>query len=109
VAAAEVVVSVRGLLVLIVLLAAVVGFLVWQGRRTVPPEGPGPDAALLRRFTEDTVREIDLACAGAQVTLGREAAGGWRIRKPLVAEADPRRVHDVVAALQDAKVRKTIV
>ncbi len=100
--------SVRGLGVLFALLATVVCLLVWQGRRTAPPEGPGADAPLLRSFLEETVRGIDLACAGSRVTLGREASGAWRITEPLIAEADPRRVHDVVAALQGVKIRKAI-
>lgn len=107
-AAPEVFVSFRGLAVLLALLAGVVGFLVWEGRREKPSEIPGPDAPLLRSFTEDSVREIDLACGGSHVTLSRAASGAWRLTKPFAADADPRRVHDVVAALQDAKLRKKI-
>jgi hypothetical protein len=62
----------------------------------------------VRAFAEDAVREIDLACAGADVTLRKETSAGWRITRPIEAEADPRRVHEVVAALQQARVRRVI-
>ena len=100
--------SLRGLLVLIGLLATAVFVLLRLGRGPVPPETAAPDAPLVRAFTEEAVREIDLSCDGAAVTLERGPSRGWRITRPFEAEADPRRVHDVVAALQDARVRKVI-
>jgi hypothetical protein len=104
----EIVVSLRGLLVLIGLLAAVVAALYGLGRRAEPPASAPSDAPLVRAFEEDAVREIDLACAGAGVTLRKGTSAGWRITRPIEAEADPRRVHEVVAALQQARVRKVI-
>jgi hypothetical protein len=101
-------VSLRGLLVLIGLLAAAVAALYWLGRGAAPPVTAPSDAPLVAAFTEDAVRQIDLACAGAEVVLRKETSKGWRITKPLEAEADPRRVHDVVAALKEARVRKVI-
>ena len=100
--------SLRGLLVLIGLLAAVVFALYWLGRGEAPPLTAPSDAPLVKAFAEEAVREIDLACDGAGVTLEKDTSLGWRITKPLEAEADPRRVHDVVAALQDARVLKVI-
>ena len=100
--------SLRGLLVLMGLLAAVLCALFWLGRGAAPPTAAPTNAPLVRAFTEDAVREIDLSCDGAAVTLKRESSTSWRITKPLEVEADPRRVHDVVAALQDARVRKVI-
>jgi hypothetical protein len=108
VAPPEIVVSLRGLLVLIGLLAAVVSALLWLGRSAEPPASAPSDAPLVRTFEEDAVREIDLACAGAEVTLRKETSLGWRITRPIEAEADPRRVHEVVAGLQQARVRKVI-
>jgi hypothetical protein len=101
-------VSLRGLLVLLGLLAAVVAALLWLGRKQEPTEAAPSDAPLVRAFAEDAVREIDLACAGADVTLRKGASAGWRITRPIEAEADPRRVHEVVAGLQQARVRKVI-
>jgi hypothetical protein len=101
-------VSLRGLLVLLGLLAAVVAALFWLGRKPEPTESAPVDTPLVRAFAEDAVREIDLACAGADVTLRKETSAGWRITRPIEAEADPRRVHEVVAALQQARVRRVI-
>jgi hypothetical protein len=101
-------VSLRGLLVLIGLLAVVVFALYWLGRGA-PPSVTGPsDAPLVRAFTEDAVRGVELSCSGTQVILRKESSAGWRITKPIDAEADPRRVHDVVAAIREARVRKVI-
>jgi len=101
-------VSLRGLLVLIGLLAAVVAALYWVGRSAPPQETNPSDAPLVKAFAEEAVHRIDLACVDAEVTLEKAGSAGWRIIKPLEAEADPRRVHDVVTALQDARVRKVI-
>ncbi len=100
--------SLRGLLGLIALLAATVGVLLWLDRAKEPEKAPAPDAPLVRSFTEESVREIELACAGTTVGLARATSGDWQITRPFEAAADPRRVHDVVAALQDARVRKVI-
>lgn len=100
--------SLRGLLVLTVLLAAVVVALFWLGRGAAPPPAAPPDDPLVKAFTEESVHEIDLACEGPAVTLARAMPRGWRLTRPVKAEADPRRVHDVVAALQDARVLRVI-
>ena len=100
--------SLRGLLVLIGLLAAVVLALFWLGRGAPPPPAAPAEAALVKAFTEESVREIDLTCGGAAVTLARAMPRGFRITRPFEAEADPRRVHDLVVALQDARVLKVI-
>jgi hypothetical protein len=101
-------VSLRGLLALIGLLAAAVFTLYWLGGGGPPPETTASDAPLVKAFAEEAVREIELLCDGAGVTLEKETSQGWRITKPLEAEADPRRVHDVVTALQDARLLKVI-
>jgi uncharacterized protein DUF4340 len=108
VASPEIVVSLRGLLVLLVLLAAVVAALYWVGRGAAPPATAPSDAPLVKAFTEAAVQGIDLACAGAEVSLRKDASARWKIARPLEAEADPRRVHDAVVALQEARVRKVI-
>lgn len=100
--------SLRGLLVLIGVLAAAIVLLLRAGSR---PETPAPqpgDAALVRAFTEDAVQAIDLACEGATVSLRRTGGAEWRIMAPFEAEADPRRVREVLSALQDARVRKVV-
>ena len=100
--------SLRGLLVLLLCFVVALLALRWAGHPE-PSSAPSTlDAPLLHAFNEDAVREIELACAGTQVTLRRDDARLWRVVRPFEADADPRRVHEVVAALQDARVRKTI-
>lgn len=100
--------SLRGLLVLVVLLAAAVGALVWIDHRgkAKPVESEG--APLLPAFTEEGLSAIELACEGSSITLRHEAPHGWRMAQPFAADADPRRVHELIAAVQDARVRKVI-
>jgi len=101
-------VSARALLVLIVLLAAVIGALYWLGRKPEPAASAGPDAPLLSPFTEGQVKSVTIDCEGRTAVLARDAARGWRVERPFAAEADPRRVHDILAALQDARVRRVV-
>ena len=100
----ESVVSLRGILVLVAALAVVVGVLVWAGKK--PPEGaPAPERApLVAKFEEKSVARLDAACGETRWTAERSAAG-WRIGS---READLRRVHDVIAAVQDALVSKIV-
>jgi Domain of unknown function (DUF4340) len=107
VASKESVVSLRGLLVLLILLAAAVFAYHRVARRPASPVPPA-DAPLLPAFTEDAVQQLELTCGAATTTLRRISPRSWRLSGPLDAEADPRRVHEVVAALQDARVRKVI-
>jgi hypothetical protein len=85
-----------------------VGVLLWLGRTKEHEKPPAADAPLVRSFTEESVRKIELACSGATVGLERATSGEWQITRPFEAAADPRRVHEIVAALQDARVRKVI-
>jgi len=101
-------VSLRGLLVLIVLLAAAVGALVWIDHKGAAKPVDVSDEPLLAAFTEDALSAIEVACEGAKTTLRHVPTHGWRIEQPFSAEADPRRVHELIAALQDGRVRKVI-
>lgn len=100
--------SLRGLLALVVGLAVAVALLFALGRnRPAAPPAPA-EAPLLGSFAEGSIREIAVACEGASFTLGRRTDGGWRLDAPVEEEADPRRVRELISALQDAKARKTI-
>jgi hypothetical protein len=101
-------VSRNGLLLLIILLAAVVAVLVWLGRGGEGAVASGPDAPLVAAFAGETLREIALDCNGTTVTLTRGTAQSWRVTRPFEAEADTRRVDELVASLRDARVRKVI-
>jgi hypothetical protein len=100
-------VSLRGLLALILLLAVAFGTLYWLDHKKKPAEPESKEGPLLRAFTENAVRAIDLTCHGEAVAV-RRRPGGFAIERPFTAEADPRRVHELIAALQDARVRKVI-
>lgn len=101
--------SLRGLVALLVLLAVAIGLLLWLGRKPAEPKPGVSDAPLVPAFKEGAVREIDSTCGDNAVGLTRGPSKGWRLTKPVDAEADPRRVHDVVTAIQDARIRKVIV
>lgn len=100
--------SLRALLALAVLLAAAVAALVWVDHRQKPKDASPADEPFFAAFTEDALRGIELTCEGAPVTLARDAAGRWRITQPSSAEADPRRVRELVSGLQEARARKVI-
>jgi hypothetical protein len=104
----ESVVSLRALIALIALLAAAVGALVWLNKHPAPKEAAAPDPPLLASFTDDGLAVIELACDTGTVALAHGSAGAWRLTRPIDAEADPRRVGELVTALQDAKARKII-
>jgi len=101
-------VSLRGLVALVLLLAAAVGALMYLDRKGAPHEAASPEAPLLPAFTEESLREIELSCQDGNVTVRREAPAGWMLAEPFAAEADPRRVHELIAALEDARIRKVI-
>ena len=100
--------SVRTLLALISCLAAAVALIVWLGRRPAPEEAAAPTAALIGAFSEDALRQIELTCGATSFALARAKAGGWRIARPVDSEADRRRVKDLIASLQEARVKKVI-
>jgi len=101
-------VSLRGLVVLIALLAAAVGALVWVDHKKTDQPLESKDEPLLTPFTEDAVGSIEIVCEGSTITLRHEPAPSWRVAQPFTGEADPRRVRELIAALQDARVRKVI-
>ena len=98
----------RGLLVLVLLLAAAVSALVWLGRAPAPTPSAAPEGPLFAKFAEDAVRELELKCGETRVTLKRAPDSGWTLTSPIGAEADSRRVHELLAALQNARIRKVI-
>jgi len=101
-------VSLRTLLALIGCLAAAIAVIFWLGHRAAPGETVAPAAPLLAAFSDEALSEIELACGGTVVTLSREGPGAWRVTQPFEAEADLRRVQDLIASLRDARVKKVI-
>lgn len=100
--------SFRGLIVLVVLLAAAVGLIVYLDHRKTPAPAEPAAAALVGTFEQQQVRRIEAACGPHSWTIVRGDGGGWRMTAPVDAEADPRRIGDMLAAIQEARARKTV-
>jgi hypothetical protein len=101
-------VSLRGLLALVLALAAVVALVYFLKPPAPKTPDAGEDAPLVPPFLESAVRGLELRCGESPIVLERAADAGWRLVKPLASEADPRAAHVLVAALQDARIRKVI-
>jgi hypothetical protein len=101
-------VSLRGLLALVLALAAALALVYFLKAPAPKAPAAGEDAPLVAPFLETAVRGIELRCGESPVVLLRAAGSGWRMVKPLAAEADPRAAHVLVSALQDARIRKVI-
>ena len=100
--------SLRGLLLLFVLLALVAAALVfWRGPKE-ETKTPVDEAPLIAAFDEGSVRSITTGCDDASYLLRRTATGGWTLGAPQPTEADPREVHTLLEALRGARVRKVI-
>ena len=100
--------SLRGLVLLLVLLALVaVALIYWRGPKEETPP-PVEEAPLVAEFVEGSVRSIQAACDDASYLLRRTATGGWTLGVPESAEADPREVRTLLEALRGARVRKVI-
>ena len=102
----EVVVSLRGLIALLLVLGALIAAVVYLKPKP-KPAAPSEDAPLVAPLAEDKLERIEIACGETRATLAR-ASGSWRLSSPFEAEADPRAVHTLVAAIQEARVRKPI-
>lgn len=100
--------SLRALVALLALLAAAGSALYWLGRSPAPATAPAIDEPLVPAFTQERVRTMTIDCDGRHVVLARDASGAWRVEAPFRAVADPRRVQDLLAALQDARIRRSI-
>lgn len=100
--------SLRSLVVLLAVLAAMVSALVWLHRRDETATPPTTEAPLIRNVDADSVRALELNCGGSTVKLSRRPNADWRIVEPEDALADTRRVAELLAALQNARARKTI-
>ncbi len=100
--------SLRGLLALVLALAAALALVYFLKPPAPKTPEAGEDAPLVAPFLETAVRGIELRCGESPVVLLRAPGSGWRLVKPLAAEADPRAAHVLVTALQDARIRKVI-
>ncbi|HVQ35863.1 MAG TPA: DUF4340 domain-containing protein [Candidatus Bathyarchaeia archaeon] len=100
--------SLRGLAVLLLVLAALAIALVRLRGPQDDEKAPAEDAPLVAAFDEAKVRAIRTSCGESSYTLQRGLASGWRLTAPYAAEADPREVHAMLAALGAARRGKVI-
>jgi len=89
----------RGLAIVAGLAALLVIAVVVDLARTPPVV----DRALVPGFEPDRVTELVWERAGRPVMRVVRAGGGWQIRSPSSAPADPRAIGDVLAALRGAR------
>jgi uncharacterized protein DUF4340 len=92
-------VSLRGLLVLLVLLIAVVSYVVWIDREA-PGDEAKPELGALLPFEAKDVRRIEIDRSSGTVALERRGEKGWVLG---AEEADPAKVDDLLRSLADAR------
>jgi hypothetical protein len=101
-------VSLRGLAVLLLVLAVLAIALVRLRGPKEDQKAAAEDAPLVAAFDEAKVRAIRTTCGETSYSLQKGLASGWRLVAPYAAEADPREAHTILAALSGARVRKVI-
>ncbi|HJQ99102.1 MAG TPA: DUF4340 domain-containing protein [Candidatus Polarisedimenticolaceae bacterium] len=100
--------SLRGLAVLLLVLAVLAIALVRLRGPKEDEKAATEDAPLVAAFDEAKVRAIRTTCGETSFSLQKGLASGWRLVAPYAAEADPRETHTILAALSGARVRKVI-
>src|SRR5262245_57790724 len=68
------------------------------------------EAAKKKLFVLDkeTVTEVTLTYPARAITLKKDAAGKWRITQPVETEADETTVNNLISAIADAEVKRTL-
>ena len=100
--------SLRGLLVLLVLLAAVAFALFRLRGAKEETEAQAEETPLIAAFDDAKVRSITTGCDDAAYVLRRAGAESWVLEGPKVSEADPREVARLLDVLRGARVHKVI-
>jgi hypothetical protein len=101
-------VSLRALIALAAALAAAVALLIVLDKRKKDARDEPAASPLVPAFEEASVTGLRSACGEHAWAIVRAGAEAWRLEAPVAAEADPRRVHDLIAAVQGARIRKVI-
>jgi hypothetical protein len=94
----------KSLLMLVVLL--VLGGYIYLVE--VPREKKEAEAKKLVTLDKDAVVEISLTYPERAVTLKKTEAGKWRITQPVEADADESTVNNLITAVVDAEVKRTL-
>lgn len=100
--------SLRGIAVLLLILAVLVLALVRLKGPKEEAAQVAADSPVLAEFAEGAVRSIRTTCPDTSFEIRREAPGRFRLTAPYAADADPREVRTLVEALRGARVRKLI-
>jgi hypothetical protein len=102
--AAEVAVTLRKILVLLVLVAALVGYLVVY---ELPEAEREATKDRLLSVDKDAVTGVTLVYPDREIELARRD-GGWRLVRPVDAPADEAAVKSLIAMVVDAEVQRTL-
>ena len=94
----------RNTLAVAALFLALVGYLYFVEK---PREHQAAEQKKLLRFNPDDVAEVTLTYPDRQMVL-KKTAGGWHLQKPIEVEADQTAVSNLVRAVADAEVKRTL-
>ncbi len=100
--------SLRGLIVLALLLAAALAAVFWRDRSPSPSKGEADGLGTLLGGDLDAVSAVEIGGGAPVCRIERLGEKGWRIVKPLSAEADPRQVEAFLRGLADARLLRVV-
>ncbi|TMA77995.1 MAG: DUF4340 domain-containing protein, partial [Deltaproteobacteria bacterium] len=95
----------RNTLLLLLVLAALGAYVYWV---ELPHEKREAEQKQLLTFEKDKVASITLEYPDHQIALARDADKHWRLVKPIEAPADDTAANNLVTAVADAKVTRTL-
>src|SRR5262245_58913871 len=74
----------------------------------IPREKKEAEGKKLVALDKDAVEEISLTYPERSISLKKTEAGKWRIVQPVEADADEPAVNNLITALIDAEVKRTL-
>ena len=95
----------RNTLLLLLVLAALGAYVYWV---ELPHEKREAEQKQLLTFEKDKVASITLEYPDHQIALARDAEKHWRLVKPIEAPADDAAANNLVTAVADAKITRTL-
>lgn len=96
--------SLRGTLVLALIFAALAGYLYFV---ELPRKTDDDETSALLRLDEASVSRIELEHPGRKVVLQKQD-GAWQMLEPVAAPADQRSVENLIGAVGEARVKRTL-
>lgn len=101
-------VSLRGLLVLLIVLGVVLGYAVWYDRPSKDPQDQQAERKPLLQVEAATIRAVELDHGPVAVRLERASTDTWKMTRPEIAEADPRTVLSLIRAVADTRIEQVV-